>query len=335
MANYKIVAKAKPELIRRREIIKNPSSIKIIINANKSKTINAKDKVNQPSYKTAPIAPQKQNNNKSPAKVSAAVTRKNASRQVTKRIVESRKRAAKVEYGTSNISADSLLRIKQLKGVGKGKIGVIIGNGPSILDIDIGLLKSRDNIDLISINKPDPRIWPTPFWAFYDLSQLRRNEDIFNDYNGIILNSTAIKRQKSNSCQIKNLGGKGFSRDLSKGLHIGRSSVFATMQIAYWFGYERIFIIGCDMNPQGKNGKLHFYGTNPDVDPNSRKERFKKEAEHYDYAADILEEHERLKFVFCSSENKWGFVSKYGHMNHEGCIEHILKLSKTLEETNG
>jgi hypothetical protein len=334
MANYKIVAKAKPELIRRREIIKNPSSVKIIINANKSKTINTKGQSPLPSYKTAPVAPQKQSSNKSIPK-SSAVSRKNASRQVTRRIVESRKKAARIEYGISNISADSLLRIKQLKNTGRGKIGVIVGNGPSILDIDIGLLKNRENIDLISINKPDPRIWPTPYWAFYDLSQLRRNEDIFNDYNGIILNSTAIKRQKANSCQVKNLGGKGFSRDLSKGLHIGRSSVFATMQIAYWFGYERIYIVGCDMNPQGKNGKLHFYGVNPDVDPNSRKERFKKEAEHYDYAADILEEHERQKFVFCSSENKWGFISKYGHMAHEECIDHILKLSKTLKESYG
>jgi hypothetical protein len=83
--------------------------------------------------------------------------------------------------------------------------------------------------------------------------------------------------------QFKNIGGKGFNLDPSQGIYIGRSSVYAAMQIAIWMNYQEIFIFGCDMNPAGINGVLHFYGDNPDVNPVVRKNRFKNEAEYYDF----------------------------------------------------
>ena len=57
------------------------------------------------------------------------------------------------------------------------------------------------------------------------------------------------------------------------------------------------------MSTNGINGKLHFYGVNPDVDPQIRKDRFKNEAKHYSYAAKQLSEEERSLFTFCSSYN--------------------------------
>jgi len=152
---------------------------------------------------------------------------------------------------------------------------------------------------------------------------------LWTSYGGYIFNSTAIKRQKEKSMQFKNLGGHGFSRDMSKGLHIGRSSVYASMQIALWMAYEHIYIFGCDMNPAGLNGKLHFYGVNPDVDPHNRAERFQKEAEHYDTAAKALSPEERAKFTFCTEYNPWQFVDSFNKMSHKDVskiLEHAAKL---------
>ena len=124
---------------------------------------------------------------------------------------------------------------------------------------------------------------------------------------------------------FKNIGGKGFSRDASKGIYIGRSSVYAAMQIAMWMEYDKVYIFGCDMNPDGLNGKLHFYGDNPDVEPSIRKNRFKDEAAHYNHAAAMLSPEERSRFVFCTDYNPWDFVKEFEQMSHKDAVTYIIE----------
>lgn len=85
------------------------------------------------------------------------------------------------------------------------------------------------------------------------------------------------------------------------------------------------------MNPAGLNGQLHFYGTNPDVNPDVRKDRFQKEAEYYDYAADVLNEDERRKYTFCSSENPWDFVKRFNKMDHKIAVPVIVAHAEKLQ----
>ncbi len=77
------------------------------------------------------------------------------------------------------------------------------------------------------------------------------------------------------------------------------------------------------MNPDGLDGKLHFYGVNPDVAPNLRGQRFEKEAKSYDFAADNLDDSERAKFTFCTEYNPWQFVDKFNRMNHKIAVDYI------------
>jgi hypothetical protein len=102
------------------------------------------------------------------------------------------------------------------------------------------------------------------------------------------------------------------------------------MQIAAWMQYNHVYIFGCDMNPEGLNGQLHFYGKNPDVDPTVRKERFTKEAEFYDFAADTMTEEERSKFTFCSSYNHQSFVNKFNKLDHKEAIDIVIKQASQL-----
>ena len=86
--------------------------------------------------------------------------------------------------------------------------------------------------------------------------------------------------------------------------------------------YSKIYIFGIDMTKVGD--ALHYYGVNPDVKSSIRESRFKKEAENYETAAKELSPDERKRFIFCSSYNKWPFVQKFVHMNHQDAFEEII-----------
>jgi hypothetical protein len=96
------------------------------------------------------------------------------------------------------------------------------------------------------------------------------------------------------------------------------------MQTAFWMNYDKIYIFGCDMSKSADLKQLHFYGTNPDVKPSIRVQRFEREAEHYLVGAKQLTPQERKKFVFCSSYNKWPFVDHFEKLDHNIAVEHIL-----------
>lgn len=214
--------------------------------------------------------------------------------------------------------------IYKIQGVGSGKVLIIIGNGPSIQEVPLEKLKGHSRIHLMSINKPYSKIWPTEYWAFCDASQYQRHQDIWQDYNGIIINSTSINNIKQNTIQVRALHGNGFSNDLIRGFYIGRSTVFANMQTAVWMGYEHIYIFGVDMNPDGINGHLWFYGVNPDAEPGQRGQRFQAESEFYDKAIEHMQPWEISRFTFCSNYNKWPFVDKYSRLDHTLAVDIIL-----------
>ena len=221
----------------------------------------------------------------------------------------------------SAVSHAHITKIRALHNIGIGKVLIMVACGPSINEIDLTLLKGIPNIDIMSINKPDKRIWPTTYWAFCDLSQYNRNKDLWDSYDGMVVNSSSIKVAHKNQVLIKNRSGQGFSKDLTSGFFIGRSTTYANLQTALWMGYT-VFVFGIDMC--AVNGKLHHYGVNPDVQEANRLERFKKEAEHYQFAGMTLPEHDRKKIYFCSSYNPWSFTKLFNHLDHKEAIPFIL-----------
>lgn len=333
MANN--IVRVKPLLIRKRLQVNTPKNVSIIISPSRAKVGNLRDlnkSAAKPAKPVAPllaqkVAPQPQPQAQARQTPVGAVARQ--------KLIKSRrtvKKPTQVKYITREVNPESVGKVASIKNSGRGKLLIIIGNGPSILEADLTKLTNHPLIEVMSVNKPDRRLWPTKYWAFFDTSQFRRHEDLWNGYGGTIFNSTAIKRQKASSMQFKNLGGKGWSRDLMQGLTIGRSSVYASMQIAAWLGHEHVYIFGCDMNPEGIGGRLHFYGDNPDVSVEKRRESFKKEAVFYEHAASILNSAERAKFTFCSTHNKWPFVDHYGRMDHRVAVDEILSHAERLNK---
>jgi len=310
---FKIV----PPLVKKHTAISIPKNVVVVLEPSKASLRSLRDVAAAKSLRELP-------KDNAPPSIPKAVSIKPNSNQ---KINHPRRKQSrpKITYQTREPSPGSSKKIKQIQAIGTNKALIIIGNGPSINEVDFSPLKNQPRINTLSINKPDPRLWPTDYWAFFDTSQLNRHKQLWDEYDGLIFNSASIKSQKSSSIQFKNIGGKGFSTDACAGIYIGRSSVYAAMQIALWMNYDQIYIFGCDMNPDGIDGKLHFYGQNPDVNPTIRKSRFKNEAEYYDLAADNMDESIRKRFFFCSEYNPWDFVHRYNYISHRGAVANIIE----------
>lgn len=264
-----------------------------------------------------------------PKKVGAAEVRQ---QQVMQRQDIKKKREPRVTYISRIVDPIYLEKTKAIKDNGRGKTLIIIGNGPTLNEVDLRGLKHKPGIEFLSVNYPDPRLWPTDYWAFFDSSQIQRHAALWDEFNGTIFNSSSIQRRKTGTIQFRNIGVKSFSKDLVDGLCIGRSSVFASMQIALWMNFDKVFIFGVDMNPSTDLKKLHFYGTNPDVLPENRAKRFEKEAEYYVTAFESMSEMERDKFTFCSSINPWPFMSMFKKLDHKTAASEILRDYLTSKE---
>ena len=234
-------------------------------------------------------------------------------------------RVARLEPGSlpvANVAA------RTLRGVGKDRVLLIIAAGPSINEIDFTRLKGHPLIDVMCINKPYPPLWPTKFWSFCDHSQYERTKDIWNSYEGIIINSTNVRARKSNQIVIKGHSGKGWSRDITGGFYVGRSSTYAGMQLAAYMDYKRVYLCGVDMG-----SGAWWYGTNPDVSSETRQKRFADEAQSYLYAANKLEPELKDRFVFCSTYNKWPFVEYFKRLDQKVVVDEILKYIDELNSS--
>lgn len=247
----------------------------------------------------------------------------NKSINKTRQVPNTKQRLTKRLHTPSNKIHPDAQSILNIKGIKSGKVLVIVGNGPSHRKAPLDKLKKHSNIEFMSINKPDPRIWPTQLWCFCDNSQLRRHRELWTSYSGILVNSSAVRERKPGSISIRSLSGQGFSEDLTKGFFIGRSSVYASMQLANWMGYDHIYIFGCDMAAD-EDGMLYPWGSNPDVSDDTRIKRFEIEAKFYQWAADNLRDTIRSKYTFCTNYNEFKFIDQFGRLDHNKAVDIIL-----------
>ena len=157
-------------------------------------------------------------------------------RPVRHTLLATKQRTARVLIAKPPSQEPSNTAAFQIHNRGIGKILIIVGNGPSHKEAALPKLKNISNIDIMSINKPDERLWPTNYWLFVDNSQVRRHQSLLTGYKGTLINSSAIRSVKSN-IRIKSLHGNGFSLNLHKGMYIGKSSVYAAIQVGIWMGY--------------------------------------------------------------------------------------------------
>jgi hypothetical protein len=324
-----------PKTVKSKALRPNPNLNKIIKSVKSKK---AAPKVQKIKKKTTTIVKkQLQNKIVKPVKNQHTIQRRNRvqtlRRQSIRRI---NKKSPRVSYHNNHLTPKDIKRLNKIKNSGAGRILIMVGNGPSIVEAELNRLINNNYIDIMSINKPDQRVWPSKYWLFCDNTQYNRNKEAWSKYTGIIFNTASIRNKKENTYRIRNVSGSGFSLNLTEGFHIGRSSVYAAMQVANWLNYDQVYIFGCDMCEVNIGGHkmMHFYGVNPDVNPKNRGKRFDREAKYYTEAAGILSSKIRKKFTFCSAYLKYDFANKFNKMDHRSAIDHILEQAEELEKPN-
>ena len=217
--------------------------------------------------------------------------------------------------------------VSELRYQGRGKTLVIVANGPTHKQAALTELKGRDNIHLMTINKPDDRIWPTDYWLFCDPALRSRYDRYWQDYSGITINTRHVTETKPNCVKLQTIADRTFSNDLENGVHIGRSSTYVGLQVAMYMDFAKVFVFGCDMGRV--DGLLYPWGDNPDAPSHLREQRFAKEALSFQYFADNSAEEQRDKVVFCSLENTWPFVQRFKSIDHLSAVETILREAAT------
>ena len=154
----------------------------------------------------------------------------------------------------------SIRRIAAMKGKHEGERCFIIGNGPSIKNTDLSLLKDEVTFGLnrIYLLFNQMGFATTYFVAINDLVIEQSAQDIISlpcpkfvsgharDLIGFTADMMFLYSQE----------GPAFYTDITKGIWEGATVTYAAMQIAYYLGFQKVILIGVD-HSYGTQGKPH------------------------------------------------------------------------------
>lgn len=218
-----------------------------------------------------------------------------------------------------------------VQGVGAGRVLVIVANGPSHREAALDRLKHVDNIDLLSINKPDPRIWPTTYWCMCDQNQIDDHRNLWREYIGTILAGSAVGSTTARTVRFRVTRDRDrFEFDLQRrSVPNGLTTTFVAMQIAIWMNYDRVYVFGLDMG-RGPNGNLYAWGENPRVGGLQRERKFAEEATSFQWMADHVSPAILKRFTLCSSYNIWPFTGAFENLPHLEAVDEILRRHSTV-----
>ena len=144
-------------------------------------------------------------------------------------------------------------KIKKLYNSKKNKKAIILCNGPSLNKVDFDLLKS---IDTFGLNKINLLFDKTKFRPNYIVAVntyvIEQNKDFLNttninlfiDYNAS-RNIIKLKRKNIFPLYSEHYVRK-FSNNILNGIYQGHTVTFVAMQIAYYMGFSKIALVGCD-----------------------------------------------------------------------------------------
>jgi hypothetical protein len=176
-------------------------------------------------------------------------------------------------------------KLAALKGTGKGRRAFIIGNGPSLRNMDLSLLKDEITIGSNGAYKAfDTWGFATDYLLFEDIEQTEiRGNDIRNVDGPLkiaaIYNAHAISRPWKDLLFMNvrladetywTDPGIQFSRDFSHSVYLGSTISYIALQLAYHLGCNPVYLIGVDMDygPLAKHfppGKLRVTEENIDL----------------------------------------------------------------------
>lgn len=163
--------------------------------------------------------------------------------------------------------------IQHLKGTGKGKRIFLVGNGPSLNDMNLDLLENEDSIAMNRIELIYPKTkWRPTYYIFcssncgdgrwgveWSKSIIKASKEektqplIWDKYKSIIENNSKESIDESTiylkSFTENKIGDDScFSTNAEERLDKSGTSMNVALQLAYYMEYDEVYLIGCDSN---------------------------------------------------------------------------------------
>lgn len=166
--------------------------------------------------------------------------------------------------------------IRQFHNLHAGKRCIIIGNGPSLKNTDLGLLRNEFTFGLNRIYLMfDELGFGTTFHVVINKLVVQQCADDFRGIKAPLFTTTpnrAYLQGSSNVAYMNRLSGPRFSADVSRGIWEGATVTYAAMQLAYYMGFTDVILVGVD-HRFAVTGPAHHVveSTGPDAshfDPN-------------------------------------------------------------------
>jgi hypothetical protein len=181
---------------------------------------------------------------------------------------------AKASWDLSRDALISRRNLTKIKDSHPGEKAIIICNGPSLLRVDMSSLNNVFTIGLNKINllfesssfRPNCIVAVNSYVIsqnkdFYSLTDI----PLFLDQKGA--RNVNLKASSTRSLLFSSEGHPGFSRDIRLAVNQGATVTYVAMQLAYFMGFSRIALIGCDHDFVTK-GPDHKLVTSGVIDPN-------------------------------------------------------------------
>ncbi|MEO3738653.1 6-hydroxymethylpterin diphosphokinase MptE-like protein [Shewanella baltica] len=155
-------------------------------------------------------------------------------------------------------------KIRDLKGRFKGERCFILGNGPSLNMVDFSKLQSEYTFGVNGIfYKTKENSFKPTFYVVEDKAVMNDNTAEINDYNcQYKFFPTHYRRKIKNkkNCyffkmntgfyrkESPNFGIPRFSTDASKRMYCGQSVTMINLQLAFYMGFEKVYLLGMDFS---------------------------------------------------------------------------------------
>jgi hypothetical protein len=143
-------------------------------------------------------------------------------------------------------------RLQRFKGCHKGEQMVLICNGPSLNRTDFSRIRKQLTMGMnkIFLGLNRYKLYPR-YYAAINNKVIEQSESQIKKLNCIQFippqASTSLLQESAFTYWIKcDLASKGFSTDITTGIHQGWTVTHAALQIAYFMGFQRVIIVGMD-----------------------------------------------------------------------------------------
>lgn len=146
----------------------------------------------------------------------------------------------------------NLLRLKQFKDIHKGKRCFIIGNGPSLNKMDLSFLKDEITFGQNRINLLfDKMGFKTTYHVAVNDLVIKQFLDEIKSINVpsfVSWETRKLFRGKQNYFFLMSSFKETFSPDILKRVGNGATVTYTSMHLAYYMGFEKVYLIGVDHN---------------------------------------------------------------------------------------